>query len=181
MMILQPQSGAQCPHTPRPSLTRWLFQRGILCLLSATLLAGCISTEQYEAEKTRGLNFQRLLAQEERRVNALNNQLAQKEQQIEELKAQLEETKRQIASGESQNRKLVLENRDLTVELDALREQNHPQQEKEPAVGSPAPSENLDTKDMPLSEISLSDPFITEEDLMNILESESNAVEIETQ
>ena len=180
-MIPKPQSEVQCPHRQGLSSTGWTFQWGMLCLLCATLLAGCISTEQYEAEKARGLNFQRLLAQEERRVNALNTQLAQKERQIKELQAQLEETKRQIASGESQNRELALQNRDLTVEIDTLREQDRRQQEQEAAVSSPAQSENLGTKDMPLSEISLSDPFITEEDLMNIIESEGDAGEIETQ
>ncbi len=147
----------------------------MLCLLGTALLAGCTSTEQYQAEKARGLNFQRLLAQEERRVNALNTQLAQKEKQIEELNAQWEETKRKIASVESQNRELVSQNRHLTVELDALREQSTRQQAKRPAVDSPALSRGLDTQERPLSDTSLSNPFMTEEDLMNILKSEGNA------
>ena len=175
MMIPKPQSGVQCQQTPRPSSTRWMVQGGMLCLLSAALLAGCTSTEQYQAEKARGLNFQRLLAQEERRVTALNTQLAQKEKQTEKLTAQWEETKRNIASLESKNRELISQNRNLTVELDTLREQSSRQQEKEPTVDSPALSRGLGTKDMPRSQPSLSDPFMTEEDLMNILESKGNA------
>jgi hypothetical protein len=36
---------------------------------------GCVMTEKYEAEKARALNFQRLLAQEEKRTGELDSEL----------------------------------------------------------------------------------------------------------
>ena len=54
-----------------------MFYIGLLCLLGTTLSAGCVSSEKLKAEKVRGLNFQRLLAQEEKRADTLNAQLAQ--------------------------------------------------------------------------------------------------------
>ena len=44
-------------------------------ILGTFLLMGCVMTEKYEAEKARGLNFQRLLAQEEKRTGELDNEL----------------------------------------------------------------------------------------------------------
>ena len=139
-----------------------MFQAGILCLLGTVLSAGCVSNEQYETEKIRGLNFQRLLAQEEKRANKLNAQLAQKDKELNELNAQLKETKDKIASLESQNR-------ELTAELDALREQSlRPQ---EPVRDSPSLSQDSDaSEDEPPSEPSLSDPFMSDEELLKILE-----------
>ena len=71
-------------------------------LVCGGLLTGCVSTEKYEAEKARALNFQRLLAQEEKRTGELN--------------VKYQDTQRQIGSFESQNR-------DLNAELEALRDQ----------------------------------------------------------
>lgn len=71
-------------------------------LVCGGLLTGCVSTEKYESEKARALNFQRLLAQEEKRTGELN--------------VKYQDTQRQIGSFESQNR-------DLNAELGALRDQ----------------------------------------------------------
>ena len=154
----------------------------MLFLLSAVLAAGCVNTEKYEAEKVRGLNFQRLLAQEEKRANKLNAQLALKDKEINELNAQLKETKDTVASLESQNR-------DLTVELNALKdggfqfspmfdklvppagEQSRRQPDQEPVPDSPALSKDPGpSEDKPLFDTSLSDPFMSEEELMNMLD-----------
>lgn len=70
--------------------------------ICGSVLTGCVSTEKYEAEKARALNFQRLLAQEEKRTGELN--------------VKYQDTQRQIESFESQNR-------DLNAELEALRDQ----------------------------------------------------------
>ena len=70
--------------------------------LMTTVLGGCVSSEKYEAEKARALNFQRLLAQEEKRTGELN--------------AKYQEVQRKVSSLESQNR-------DVSTEMDALREQ----------------------------------------------------------
>ncbi len=141
----------------------------MLFLLSTVLATGCVNTEKYEAEKIRGLNFQRLLAQEEKRANKLTAQLAVKDKEINELNGQLKETKDKVASLESQNRA-------LTVELNALKEQGRLRQEQEPVPDSPALSKDPgSSKDKPLSDTSLSDtslsdPFMSEEELMDMLD-----------
>ena len=71
-------------------------------LVCGGLLTGCVSTEKFEAEKARALNFQRLLAQEEKRTGELN--------------VKYQDTQRQMGSLQSQNR-------DLNGELEALRDQ----------------------------------------------------------
>lgn len=157
-MISKSQSSIQRQPVLRPFSTSRTCQAGLLLLLGAVLSAGCVSKEQYEAEKVRGLNFQRLLAQEEKRANTLNAQLAQKDKEINKLNAQLKETNDKIAALESQNR-------NLTTELDTLRGQSHRLQEQEPAPDSPALSQDPNTsKTGPLS-----DPFMSEEELMNML------------
>jgi chromosome segregation ATPase len=71
-------------------------------LVCGSLLTGCVSTEKYEAEKARALNFQRLLAQEEKRTGELN--------------VKYQDAQRQLGSLESQGH-------DLNTELEALRDQ----------------------------------------------------------
>ena len=71
-------------------------------LMIGGLLSGCVSSEKYEQEKARALNFQRLLAQEEKRTGELN--------------VKYQDTQRQVASLENQTR-------DLNAELEALRDQ----------------------------------------------------------
>lgn len=163
-MIQKPQTVLQCQPTSHPYSTGGMFCLSILCLLGAILPSGCVSSERLKAEKVRGLNFQRLLAQEEKRATTLDAQLAQKDKEINELNTQLKETKAKIGALESQNRT-------LTAELDALRTENLPPQEQKSAPDSPDLSRDSDTtKDSPPSEPSLSDPFMSDEELLKILE-----------
>ena len=74
---------------------------GTMALLGG-LLSGCVSSEKYEAEKARALNFQRLLAQEEKRTGEVN--------------VKFQEAQRELGTLQS-------ETRDLTSELDAMRDQ----------------------------------------------------------
>jgi LysM repeat protein len=64
--------------------------------------SSCVMKEQYEAEKNRALNFQRLLAQEEKRTG--------------ELYAEAKRLKRDLPELEAKNR-------ELTAQLQAVREQ----------------------------------------------------------
>ena len=80
-----------------PKVTR-LLAAGIGWLL----LSGCVMAEKYEAEKARSLNFQRLLAQEEKRTG--------------ELDAELKRLKREGAETEARNR-------EMKAQVEALREQ----------------------------------------------------------
>ncbi len=140
------------------------LQGGILFLLTAILSTGCVSKELHQAEKTRGLNFQRLLAQEEKRADTLSAKLAQKAKEIDELTAQLKETKDQITSLESKNR-------DLTVELNALKGQSRHQPEQEPVPDATVLSQDsAPSGDKPLSEPSPSAPSLkSEEEPLNTL------------
>jgi len=70
--------------------------------LGGVLLSGCVMAEKYEAEKARSLNFQRLLAQEEKRTGDLDAELKQVKAHAGELEAR---------------------NRELTAQIQAVREQ----------------------------------------------------------
>jgi len=70
--------------------------------LSGMALTGCVMAEKYEAEKARSLNFQRLLAQEEKRTGDLDAELKQTKVQASELEAR---------------------NREMTAQIQAVREQ----------------------------------------------------------
>ena len=130
---------AELQHAGRKKRDQgWLYKRAIglsiICLLSSVILGGCVTKGKYEGEKARALNFQRLLAQEEKRTA--------------ELSSQIQETKRQVASLESQNT-------DLTIEIDALREQ---QSRQERSTSSDSGGSSLSgSSDLSLSESSLSD------------------------
>ena len=129
--------------------TRLTLQVGFICLTGAILLSGCVSKGQFEAEKARALNYQRLLAQEEQRTD--------------ELDARLQEAQQEITSLGSQNR-------ELAAERDSLREQVEQQPEKM------APSDMSDTSlDMDISpEMSLSDPSLSEFGLSDFSFDESD-------
>jgi len=119
----------------RLGLKTWqLFMTMGLC---SGLLTSCVSSEKYEAEKSRALNFQRLLAQEEKRTGELN--------------VQVQEARRQTAS-------LGTQNRDLTTELQGLRDQMVRQQEELAQMREQSSQmEATATEDLILSEASLSE------------------------
>lgn len=121
----------------------------IICLLSSGLFAGCVSSEKYEAEKARALNFQRLLAQEERRTGELNTQV--------------QGNKRQMASVEAQNK-------DLTIELDALRDQMSRQDSNRDSMGSSSGLSDFSSG----SDLSLSEPSLSEFGLSDLSFDESD-------
>ncbi len=81
--------------------------------MGCLLLSGCVMAEKYEAEKARSLNFQRLLAQEEKRTA--------------ELDSEVKRTKREFAEMEARNR-------ELTAQIQAVREQMGRAQEEAQAM-----------------------------------------------
>jgi LysM repeat protein len=86
-------------------LMKPMRKHSILVFLAVCLsapLAGCVMTEKYDAEKARALNFQRLLAQEEKRTG--------------DMDADLKRLKRENTEFEARNR-------ELTAQLQAVREQ----------------------------------------------------------
>src|SRR6188768_2642822 len=76
--------------------------RIIVLICGGLVFSGCVLSEKYEAEKARSLNFQRLLAQEEKRTGELDNEVKR--------------TKRELAEYETRNR-------ELSAQVQAVREQ----------------------------------------------------------
>lgn len=87
--------------------------RIVTLICSGLIFSGCVLTEKYEAEKARSLNFQRLLAQEEKRTGELDNEVKR--------------TKRELAEYETRNR-------ELTAQVQAVREQMARVQEESEAI-----------------------------------------------
>ncbi|MCP9454952.1 MAG: LysM peptidoglycan-binding domain-containing protein [Nitrospira sp.] len=84
-------------------------QTGAL-IVSSLLLSGCVVLEEkYEAEKARSLNFQRLLAQEERRAA--------------ELEREVKQTKRELMEFEARNRELLAQVQTLREQMTRLQEE----------------------------------------------------------
>jgi hypothetical protein len=78
--------------------------RIVTIICGGLLLSGCVMAEKYDAEKARSLNFQRLLAQEEKRTGELDseakrskNELMEYEARNRELTAQLQASRDQMA------------------------------------------------------------------------------------
>ncbi len=101
--------------------------RLVLVVSSAVLLSGCVMAERFEAEKARSLNFQRLLAQEEKRTA--------------ELDSEVKRTKRELAEYEARNR-------ELTAQVQAVREQAARLQEEAEAMKEAALLERKAREDM---------------------------------
>lgn len=90
-----------------------VVNRTLLVVLGGFVLSGCVLSEKYEAEKARSLNFQRLLAQEEKRTS--------------ELDSEVKRTKRELSEYEARNR-------ELTAQVQAVREQMSRVQEEAEAM-----------------------------------------------
>ncbi len=91
------------------------------------LLSGCVMAEKYEAEKARSLNFQRLLAQEEKRTGELDNEAKRSKKELMEYEAR---------------------NRELTAQVQAVREQLARVQEEAEAMKESALLERKAKADM---------------------------------
>ncbi len=83
--------------------------------VGALVVGGCVTTEKYEAEKARALNFQRLLAQEEKRTGELDTELKRVKREQEDLEAQNRELIAKVNAAREQMGR-------LEEELNALRE-----------------------------------------------------------
>jgi len=133
-------------------------------LVCGGLLTGCVSTEKYEAEKARALNFQRLLAQEEKRTGELN--------------VKYQDAQRQVGSLESQSR-------DVNAELEALRDQLNRSHDELARVrgGGMAESDDLKLSEPSISEFGLDDLDFKDSDLAKLesdLDLGSNDVPLES-
>src|SRR5215510_12236925 len=59
----------------------------VLLFVGGLVLSGCVLSEKYEAEKARSLNFQRLLAQEEKRTSELDSEVKRTKRELSEYEA----------------------------------------------------------------------------------------------
>jgi len=93
--------------------TRDWIKKPILCLMliaCGPLVGGCVVLEEkYNAEKARSLNFQRLLAQEEKRAT--------------ELDSEVKRTKVELAEFEARNRELSLQVQSAREQMGRLQEE----------------------------------------------------------
>ena len=147
-MTFTPQSAARHQQNLSSASTRLTFQVAILCVMSTVLVSGCVSSGEYEAEKARALNFQRLLAQEEQRTG--------------ELDVRLQEAQQEISSLGSQNR-------ELSAERDALRDQIDRRPANAPASTMPGGSGDMDIS----PDMTFSDPALSEFELNDFSFDES--------
>jgi hypothetical protein len=96
--------------------------------IAAWLMSGCVVLEEkYNAEKARSLNFQRLLAQEEKRTA--------------ELDSEVKRTKKELTEFEARNR-------ELTAQVQSAREQMARLQEEAEAIKESALLERKAMEDM---------------------------------
>jgi len=101
---------------------------GLMIVGISWLMSGCVVLEEkYNAEKARSLNFQRLLAQEEKRTA--------------ELDSEVKRTKKEMAEFEARNR-------ELTAQVQAAREQMARLQEEAEAIKESAMLERKAMEDM---------------------------------
>ncbi len=98
-----------------------------LLVLGSLALSGCVMSEKYEAEKARSLNFQRLLAQEEKRSS--------------ELDSEVKRTKREVGEYEARNR-------ELGAQVEAVRQQAAQIQEEAQAMKEATSLEKRAHEDM---------------------------------
>ena len=78
-----------------------LFHLLAICV-GGILLSGCVTAEKYKAEKARSLNFQRLLAQEEKRTGELDAELRRVKQENSELMSRNDELTNEVQAARSE-------------------------------------------------------------------------------
>jgi len=142
-----------------------MFALLIATLCSGSLLSGCVVLEEkYNAEKARSLNFQRLLAQEEKRTAELDSGVRRAKAELAEYEARNRELSSQVQMAREQMGRLQEETgaiREATVlERKALEDMQRKGQsptvkKKKTGMRKPASSE-LDGKRQVYDDLSIS-------------------------
>ena len=101
--------------------------RVVTIICGGLLLSGCVMAEKYDAATARSLNFQRLLAQEEKRTGELDSEVKRSKNELMEYEAR---------------------NRELTAQLQAVREEMARVQEEAEAMKESALLERKAKGDM---------------------------------
>ena len=76
--------------------------RIVTVICGGLLLSGCVMAEKYDAEKARSLNFQRLLAQEEKRTGELDSEVKRSKNELMEYEARNRELTAQVQAAQEQ-------------------------------------------------------------------------------
>jgi LysM repeat protein len=76
--------------------------RIVAIICGGLLLGGCVMAEKYDAEKARSLNFQRLLAQEEKRTGELDSEVKRSRNELMEYEARNRELTAQVQTVQEQ-------------------------------------------------------------------------------
>ena len=101
-------------HPARERVRKFAFLAVLLC--SGSLISGCVVLEEkYNAEKARSLNFQRLLAQEEKRTAELDSEVRRAKTELAEFEARNRELSSQVQMAREQMGR-------LQEEAEAIRE-----------------------------------------------------------
>lgn len=97
-------------HKEEHGVNDWRLKRMALViamLCGGPLLSGCVVLEEkYNAEKQRSLNFQRLLAQEEKRTAELDSEVKRTKKELTEFEARNRELSAQVQSAREQMARL---------------------------------------------------------------------------
>lgn len=89
-------------HGVRDRISRKIVL-GMLMFCGGPLVSGCVVLEEkYNAEKARSLNFQRLLAQEEKRTAELDSEVKRTKKELTEFEARNRELSAQVQSAREQ-------------------------------------------------------------------------------
>ena len=115
--------GENCVNKLMPRFS----SRIVIIICGGVLLSGCVMAEKYDAEKARSLNFQRLLAQEEKRTGELDSEVKRSKNELMEYEAR---------------------NRELTAQVHATQEQMSRMQEESEAMKESALLERKAKADM---------------------------------
>ena len=90
--------GENCVNTLMPKFSF----RIVTVICGGLLLSGCVMAEKYDAEKARSLNFQRLLAQEEKRTGELDSEVKRSRSELMEYEARSRELTAQLQTAREQ-------------------------------------------------------------------------------
>ena len=140
---------------------------GMLVVCGTAMLSGCVVLEEkYNAEKARSLNFQRLLAQEEKRTAELDSEVKRTKRELSEFEARNRELSAQVQSAREQMGRLQEETEAIKesalLERKAIEDMRKMSaaKAKKPEMAPPPASRDLDTAllDMPKEAVAIPEP-----------------------
>lgn len=150
--------------------------RVLTVICGGLVLSGCVLTEKYEAEKARSLNFQRLLAQEEKRTGELDNEVKRSKRELAEYEAKTRELTAQLQAVREQMAR-VQEEADAMKEAALLERKANVGMKRGAPASAPAPEKSSAKESVPsitelLGNAPSSQPDMTEAQAATELQAE---------